>query len=111
MNNINEINNFVSYINGPIVFPRIFRINVNSHIQNSQYTNARNRNRNRNRNRITAYNLVRKRISEEGFLINVTNGQVIGPSTNIIWRNLTPAEKNIFRNYAIQIRSIIGNGN
>ncbi|CAG8600115.1 532_t:CDS:1 [Gigaspora margarita] len=105
----NEINNFVSYINGPIVFPRIFRINIHSHIQNSQYTNTRNRNR--NRNRITAYNLVKKRISEEGFLINVTNGRVIGQSTNIIWRNLTPAEKNIFRNYAIQIRSIIDNRN
>ncbi|CAG8852247.1 18952_t:CDS:1, partial [Racocetra persica] len=42
---------------------------------------------------ITAYYLLRARINEEGLLVNITNGFVIGQSTEIIWKSFTPAEK------------------
>ncbi|CAG8721691.1 7090_t:CDS:1 [Dentiscutata erythropus] len=94
-----EINDFVTYIQDPIVFPGILQFNVNAHIQTLHRTNTKNR--------ITAYNLFRKRIFEEASLINVTDFKVIGFSTNIIWRRLTTAERTIFHNYARQILSII----
>ncbi|CAG8735124.1 13812_t:CDS:2, partial [Dentiscutata erythropus] len=92
-----QINNFITYIQNPLVFQRIFQFNINLQIQNLQRTKTRKY--------ITGYALFKKRIVEEGLLINVTNVMVIGPSTNIIWRSLTRAEKEIFLNYALQIRS------
>ncbi|CAG8796957.1 16703_t:CDS:1, partial [Dentiscutata erythropus] len=96
---INQTNDFVTHIQNPTNFQRIFQVNIHSHIQISRRTNTRKR--------ITAYDIFKKRISEEGFLINVTNSKVIGLSANRIWINLTSAEKNLFRNFAIQIHDII----
>ncbi|CAG8831770.1 33255_t:CDS:1, partial [Racocetra persica] len=48
------------------------------------------------RKNITAYNLLKARVNEEGFLINITDGFIIGKSAEIIWKNFTAAEKSTF---------------
>ncbi|CAG8670908.1 22181_t:CDS:1 [Dentiscutata erythropus] len=96
---IDEVNNFITYIQSHLVFQRIFRLNINLYTQILQRTN--------NRKFITAYSLFKKRIIEEGYLINVTDGEIINLSANKIWRSLTPVEKSVFHTYATQIRSIL----
>ncbi|CAG8583526.1 7537_t:CDS:1, partial [Dentiscutata heterogama] len=93
---MDEINNFIIYIQSQLIFQRIFRLDINLYTQILQRTN--------NRRFITAYGLLKKQISEEGHLINVTDEQIINLSTNKIWRSLTPIEKSVFHTYATQIR-------
>ncbi|CAG8835516.1 27589_t:CDS:1 [Gigaspora margarita] len=94
-----QIDNFIIYIQSQIVFQRIFNFNISLYAQILLRTNKRKH--------ITAYDLFRKQIIEEGHLINVTDRKIINLSTNKIWMNLSPAEKGVFHNYAIQLRSII----
>ncbi|CAG8807831.1 11328_t:CDS:2 [Racocetra persica] len=54
---------------------------------------------------ITAYNLLKARVNEEGFLTNIIDGFIIGKSAKIIWKNFTAAEKSTFITSASQIRS------
>ncbi|KAF0398682.1 hypothetical protein F8M41_009817 [Gigaspora margarita] len=106
MNTKREVENFVSHLKNPVIFPGIFQIDINSYIRILQQKINRKQ---INRKQFTAYNLLKKRVTEEGHLINVTNANVISQSTNKIWREMSSTQKNVFVNYVRQIRSIIRN--
>ncbi|RIB08183.1 hypothetical protein C2G38_2212296 [Gigaspora rosea] len=82
-----EIENFVSHLQNLLIFHGLLQLDINSYIRTLQ----------------------QKRVTDESRLINVTDGKVIGLSTNTIWRNMASAEKNVFVIYARQIRSSIRN--
>ncbi|CAG8782635.1 37543_t:CDS:2, partial [Gigaspora margarita] len=96
-----EVENFVSHLQNPVIFPGLLQLNINSYIRTLQ--------KKANIKQVTAYNLFKKRVTEESRLINMTDGKVIGLSTNIVWRNMTSAQKNVFVIFSSQIRSRIGN--
>ncbi|RIB08182.1 hypothetical protein C2G38_2212294 [Gigaspora rosea] len=93
-----EVENFVTHLRNPLIFPGLLQLDINSYIRTLQQKV--------NIKQVTAYNLFKKRVTEESRLINMTDGKVIGLSTNIVWRNMTSAQKNVFVIYARQIRSI-----
>ncbi|KAF0398683.1 hypothetical protein F8M41_009818 [Gigaspora margarita] len=96
-----EVENFVSHLQNPVIFPGLLQLDINSYIRTLQQKV--------NIKQVTAYNLFKKRITEESRLINVTDGKVIGLSANIVWRNMASAQKNVFVIYARQVRSSIRN--
>ncbi|KAF0545524.1 hypothetical protein F8M41_002235 [Gigaspora margarita] len=89
----------VTHLQNPVIFPGLFQLDINSYIRTLQQK--------ANIKQVTAYNLFKKRVTEESRLMNVTDGKVIGLSTNKVWRSMTSAQKNIFVIYARQIRSSI----
>ncbi|CAG8631552.1 8316_t:CDS:1 [Gigaspora rosea] len=106
INTKREVENFISHLKNPVIFPGIFQLDINSYIRVlQQKINIKQI----NRKPFTAYDLLKKRITEEGRLINVTNANVISQSTNIIWRKMSSTQKSVFDNYAKQIRSSIRN--
>ncbi|KAF0398685.1 hypothetical protein F8M41_009820 [Gigaspora margarita] len=96
-----EVENSVSHLQNPLIFPGLLQLDIDSYIRTLQ--------KKANIKHVTAYNLFKKRVTEESRLINMTDGKVIGLSTNIVWRNMTSAQKNVFVNYSRQIRSRIRN--
>ncbi|CAG8452417.1 hypothetical protein C2G38_2186470 [Gigaspora rosea] len=106
MNTKREVDNFVSHLENPVIFPGIFQLDINSYIRPLQHKiNIKQT----NRKQFTAYDLLKKRVTEEGRIINVTNGYVISQSTNKIWQNMSFDQKNVFVDYAREIRSSIRN--
>ncbi|CAG8619052.1 3438_t:CDS:2 [Cetraspora pellucida] len=91
MDSINKILDFVDYLRNPLVLQRI--LNLNNINQNLLIQILRRANQ---RKKITAYNLLRARVNEEGLLVNITDGLIIGKSAEMIWKGFTPAEKNTF---------------
>ncbi|CAG8716215.1 13559_t:CDS:1 [Dentiscutata erythropus] len=98
---VQQVQDLINQSRTPPALLRIFSFNVNSHARNLWRTN--------NNRYITGYGLLRTKIKEEGLLINVTDGFVIGKSTDIIWGGFTPTERNVFINYASQIRAAVRN--
>ncbi|CAG8539375.1 14934_t:CDS:1 [Racocetra fulgida] len=100
MENMNRVQDFVTYLRNPVVLQRILNLNnINPNLLVQILLRANKR------KNITAYNLLKARVNEEGFLVNVTDGFIIGKSAEIIWKNFTAAEKSIFITSASQIRS------
>ncbi|CAG8735535.1 10389_t:CDS:1, partial [Racocetra fulgida] len=79
---------FVAHLQNPVVLQRI--LNVNNFDKNllTQILLRANK-----RKFLTAYNLLKASINEEGRLVNITDGFVIRQSTDIMWKSFTPAEK------------------
>ncbi|CAG8527475.1 20785_t:CDS:1 [Cetraspora pellucida] len=96
---MNTIELFIAHLQNPVIFPGLFLFDIHSYIRTLRPYNIR---------RVTAYNLFKKQITEEGHLINMTDRKVICLSTNKVWRSLTPAQRNVFVIYARQVRFIIG---
>ncbi|CAG8685810.1 5005_t:CDS:1 [Racocetra fulgida] len=102
MDNTNRVQDFVVHLQNPVVLQRI--LNANNIDKNllDQILQRANK-----RKILTAYSLLKARINEEGRLINIIDRFVIGQSTDIIWKSLTPAEKSTLTTFASQVRSRI----
>ncbi|CAG8836964.1 27079_t:CDS:1, partial [Racocetra persica] len=97
MDNINRVQDFVVHLQNPVVLQRILNVNnINKNLLDQILQRA-------NKRRIlTAYGLLKARINEEGRLINLIDGFVIGQSTNIMWKSLTSAEKSTLTTFTSQ---------
>ncbi|CAG8477481.1 1511_t:CDS:1 [Scutellospora calospora] len=100
MDRVNRVQNLVAQIQTQAALQRIFNPNLNLFARNLKRANSKKH--------IVAYNLLRMIINDEGLLINETDCRVISQSANMIWNSFTPAEKNIFKIYAAQIRTMVG---
>ncbi|CAG8619036.1 3437_t:CDS:1 [Cetraspora pellucida] len=102
MDSVNQVQDFVSHLQTPVVLQRISNMNnLNKNLINQILQRANKR------KVFTAYHLLKSKVYEEGLLINITDGFIIGKSTQILWGSFTPAEKSTFTTYASQIRSRI----
>ncbi|CAG8601816.1 8065_t:CDS:1, partial [Cetraspora pellucida] len=88
MDSVNHVQDFVTHLQSPAVLQRISNMNnLNKNLINQILQRADKR------KVLTAYHLLKARVHEEGLLINITDGFIIGKSTQILWGSFTPAEK------------------
>ncbi|CAG8533667.1 3972_t:CDS:2 [Racocetra fulgida] len=77
-----QIEILVAHLQNPLTFSRIIQLDINAYVRSRRTLRQKI-----NIKQTTGYNLFKKQATEEAHLINITDGRVIGMSTNIVWRN------------------------